>query len=522
MKSRSALALVVLPLVFASTGAGLVACSALETSAGDGVVGNSSGNGGGTTGVGGFSGTGGSGGGFSGEEPLPQPPPVAPPPPDDAGVDAQPLACDALDQENPVILYLSADDSNSMASPVHVRELIKLGVTPLANEIRTYEFLNYYRVEYPAPPSGKLNIFPELAATGVAGDFDFQIAVRSFDAIKPRRPMTVTFVLDTSGSMGGVGIERERAAVKAIAASLAEGDTVNMVTWNTANNVEMSGHTVTGPNDPTVLAKANALSASGGTDLHSGLVAGYAQAEQYNMPGRMNRVILISDGGANVGQTDADFIGSKSQDADKEGIYLVGVGTGPAISYADKLMDIVTDKGRGAYVYLDDPAEASRIFVDRFDETMEIAARGVQVELTIPWYFRIEKFHGEEYSTDPKEVEPQHLAPGDAMIFNQVLRACDPSVVVDSDPITVRARWKTPLTYVAQETEITMTVGDLLAAQKVGLTKAKAIVAYAEALKAPTKMALDEARAMAIAANVSGTDPELLEIVGLIEKHPQY
>jgi Ca-activated chloride channel homolog len=111
------------------------------------------------------------------------------------------------------------------------------------------------------------------------GEFDMQLGIRSYDAVKPRRPMTITFVLDTSGSMAGPGITRERAA--AIAGSLAAGDVVNMVTWNTTNTVILSGHKVSGPNDPNLVAAINALSADGGTDLQSGLASGYGLAKQH-------------------------------------------------------------------------------------------------------------------------------------------------------------------------------------------------------------------------------------------------
>jgi Ca-activated chloride channel family protein len=446
---------------------------------------------------------------------------VPPPYGQDAGTDAA-FVCEELDQTKPVVLYLSADDSNSTASPVIARELIenKLFEWPLA--VRTYEFLNYYHIDYPAPPAGQLSIIPQMEKADVAGEYNLQLAVRSFDAVKPRRPITVTFVLDTSGSMEGPGIERERAAVKAIAASLAQGDVVNMVTWNTDNNTLLDGYKVTGPNDQKVIALANGLEASGGTDLHSGLVAGYKLAQANYGPQRLNRLILISDGGANVGETDADIIAKNSVDGDKEGIYLVGIGAGPADGYSDALMDVVTDKGRGAYVYLDKPEEAQRMFVDRFDETMEIAARAVQVQVTLPWYFKIDKFYGEEYSENAAEIEPQHLAPSDAMIFNQVVKACDPSMVNESDPITVKAKWVTPLSYMPQETEVTVTVADLLAGNKAQLTKGKAIVAYAEALKDATAQALSSAHGKVVAANPGGTDKELNEIRALIEQHPSY
>lgn len=435
--------------------------------------------------------------------------------------DAGPVdLCAGLDQSKPVVLYLSPDDSNSMGSPVVARELLQKGWAPW--QIRTYEFLNYYRIGFTAPPAPNLALFAEADNGDVLGEVKLQLGIRSFDAVLPRRPMTVTFVLDTSGSMAGDGIARERAAVKAIAKGLAKNDVVNMVTWNTANQVVLDGHVVTGPNDAALINAANGLIADGGTDLHSGLVAGYDLAEQHYGETRLNRVILISDGGANVGITDEELIGLKSEDADKEGIYLMGIGAGPADGYNDTLMDVVTDAGRGAYVYLDDPAEADAIFGSRFDEVMEVAARGVQIELTMPWYFSLEKFSGEMYSPDPDAVKPQHLAPSDAMVLHQSLVACDPAVINNADPIQMRVTWKTPLTYQDQESILATTVGDLLAADKPHLAKGLAIVAYAEALKTGKAEDLTAALARVDAANVNGTDPELNEISDLIKLHPSY
>jgi Ca-activated chloride channel family protein len=430
-------------------------------------------------------------------------------------------ACAGLDQSKPLTLYLSADDSNSMGSPVYAREMLKLGRAPYAG-VRTYEFLNYYRIAYAAPQKPNLAILPELAEGSQKGDLDLSIGIRSYDAIHPRRPMTITFVLDTSGSMGGYGIARERAAVKAIASQLAEGDVVSMVLWNTDQAVVLSGHAATGPNDPTVVAAADALNADGSTDLSNGLKTGYSLAQKHYGAQRLNRVILVSDGGANVGVTDGDLIGASSKDADKEGIYLVGVGTGPAENYNDGLMDIVTDKGRGAYVYLDGPAEAARVLGERFDEVMEVAARGVQVELVVPWYLQMVKFSGEEYSQNPEEVEPQHLAPSDAMVFDQVLRACDPALVNPEDTVKVTARWQEPMTREKMETSVEVKVGDLLAGPTGHLRKAKAIVAYAEALKTGEQATLHAAHDLVVAANEGGTDPELTEIAGLVALHPNY
>ena len=73
--------------------------------------------------------------------------------PDLVGKDAADarVACEAIPSREPVTLYLSADDSNSMASPAIARRMIRLGRRVPAGIVRTYEFLNYYNVAFEQP-----------------------------------------------------------------------------------------------------------------------------------------------------------------------------------------------------------------------------------------------------------------------------------------------------------------------------------------------------------------------------------
>jgi Ca-activated chloride channel homolog len=108
------------------------------------------------------------------------------------------------------------------------------------------------------------------------------------------------------------------------------------------------------------------------------------------------------------------------------------------------------------------------------------------------------------------------------MILNQVVKACDPAVVDEADPITVRVTWSTPITYEAKEIQVTTTVGALLSGPTEQLTKGKAIVAYAEALKVGTSDAIKAAHDQVVAANPGQSDPELNEIAELLQKHPAF
>jgi Ca-activated chloride channel family protein len=213
------------------------------------------------------------------------------------------------------------------------------------------------------------------------------------------------------------------------------------------------------------------------------LTAGYELAEQSYDPARINRVVLISDGGANAGVTDIDIISAHAGGNGEDGIYMVGVGVGDAGSYHDDLMDRVTDAGKGASVFVATDDEAWSVFGANFVNTLAVAARDVQVQLELPPGFEIVKFSGEEYSTDPAEVEPQHLAPNDAMVFHQRIATCAPELIDEAAQVGITVRYKDPITFEAKEASRSAGFAELLDGDHALLLKGAAVFAYAEALK---------------------------------------
>lgn len=461
---------------------------------------------------------GGTGGAADDGEPLPDPEdpeePVEPP--------------DECNDADEVVLYLSPDDSNSMSSPVQAREAALDGFTSVKSvPIRTWEFMNYYSFGYPAAEPGGVIVTPSLVAGEGEGEYTLQIGVSSEAVVTENRaPMNITLVLDESGSMGGHAMDMLKETCRAIAASLKVGDTVSMVTWDTSNALVLGGYQVDGPNDATLLAEIEALEAGGGTDLHGGLEAGYQLAEQVFDPERINRIVLISDGGANAGITDIDIISEHAGSNNGDGIYMVGVGVGTAGSYNDELMDTVTDAGKGASVFINDEAEAWKHFNEGFVSTMSVAVRDVQVRLDLPPGFEVVKFSGEEISGDPSEVEPQHLAPNDTMVFHQQIETCAPDLVADDTPITVAVQYMDPATFEVREETVTTTFAELLAADPAQLLKGAAVFAYAESLKSYKKAfgadesgpAIAEAlSALAAAEAALPGDADLAEIRSVLE-----
>ncbi len=468
----------------------------------------------------GDSGYGGYGGQDGGQEP----------PSDDAPEDEQlddPAECDA---ETDVVLYLSPDDSNSMSSPVQARAAIADGLNAFSYvPIRVWEFFNYYSFDYPTPATrGEVTVTTELLRTANDDDrvaFSLQIGVASETVVaEDRAPMNITLVLDESGSMGGAPMDMQREVCRAIAASLRPGDIVSAVGWDTENAIKLGGYSVAGPDDETLLGVCDGLASGGGTDLHGGLVAGYELALASYDASRINRLVLVSDGGANVGVTDAELIAEHAGSNNEDGVYMVGVGVGRAEAYNDRLMDTVTDIGKGASVFIPSKDEAWKVFNEQFVNTMAVAVRDVQVELSLPPGFAITKFSGEEYSSDPTEIEPQHLAPNDVMIFHQQIETCAPELVTTDAEIGVRVRYKDALSFEVRETEMTLTFGDAEEGASGNLLKGVAVFAYADALKAARDQGpeADELIAEALANldmadAVLPEDPELAEMRGVLE-----
>jgi len=382
-----------------------------------------------------------------------------------------------------VTYFMSADDSASQAQAMLAQDRIGVGRCGelVGYAPREYEFLNYYTFNYEPAAAGRLRLEPQMML-GEDGQYRLLVGVVSeHREIADRRPLHFVFSMDTSGSMAGAPIENLKHVLRALAGRMREGDLVSLVQWSDLQAVLLSGHEVSGPDDAQFLQVVEDLESSGSTDLHSGLVAAYDLANAHYDVNRLTRVFLVSDGGANTGITDETIIGTAASMEEGEGIFMIGIGTSDG--YNHQLMDTVTDLGRGAYVYVNNQDQAYTVFSEeKFLSNVDVAALNVRLEMTLPPNFVISEFHGEQISTNPDEVRPQHLAPNDAMLYHTFLADCgepaDPEVTV----IGLRVTWLDPLTREARFEELEMSVADLLGGPVDHLEKANALVNYARFL----------------------------------------
>ena len=156
----------------------------------------------------------------------------------------------------------------------------------------------------------------------------------------------------------------------------------------------------------------------------------------------------------------------------------IGVGEG----FNDGLMNAFTDKGRGAYVFLDAPREIERLLEPRaFVSAFDLAVKNVRLKMVMPPGWRMTAFHGEQVSAVASEVIPQYLAPGDQMIYHLVVASTRPAEEARAQSFAFEAEF-TPLGGKPDRLAVQAPVGAMLAPHR-QILKGDAVVEYAELLK---------------------------------------
>ncbi len=178
------------------------------------------------------------------------------------------------------------------------------------------------------------------------------------------RPLNVTLVLDSSGSMNeGNRVEIARAAADSIRRSLRDDDRISVVHFrsNVIHDLTVENHK---PGSRKVKDSINRLSPSGSTNVQAGLdlaveIADYMRRKN---PSAYNYVILMSDGVANVDATNPFAILESAEDRDASNpLRLITIGVGIQ-NYNDVLLEQLAQRGNGWYRYLNDPGQAKALF----------------------------------------------------------------------------------------------------------------------------------------------------------------
>ncbi len=261
------------------------------------------------------------------------------------------------------------------------QEMMRQGQIPPAESVRVEEYLNSFVYDYSAPSDGLAVVAEAGPSPYTDGNTILRLGVQAEQVSNSERPSaSLTFVVDTSGSMDRSNrLGLVKTSLERLTLELDSRDTVSIVTYSDNATVLLPPTSV--DNRQEILNAIAELQPTGSTNLEAGLQRGYALADDAFQRGGINRVILASDGIANVGLTDPDGLAAQIRDDADRGIHLVTVGVGMG-GFNDVLMEQLADQGDGFYRYVNTEQEAQKLFSDDLvSNLLTVAIDGkIQVE----------------------------------------------------------------------------------------------------------------------------------------------
>ncbi|MHC4394335.1 MAG: vWA domain-containing protein [Planctomycetota bacterium] len=265
-----------------------------------------------------------------------------------------------------------------------VRRFLHDGHLPPEKAVRVEEFVNYFKYGYAAPQEDDFAVYTEASpwkfGTGRKNSFLLRLGLKAKQVSEEnRKPAILTFVIDVSESMRRENrLGRVKKCLRMLVEKLKQEDKIGIAVYGSRGRKVMD---YKGLNERAeILAAIDSLCTGGSTNAEEGIRIGYEMAEKAYKKGHINRVILCSDGVANVGKTGADGILEVIKKKAEKGVTLSSIGFGMG-NYNDVLLERLGDKGNGYYAYIDTIAEAKRIFEDNLTGALQVVARDVKVQI---------------------------------------------------------------------------------------------------------------------------------------------
>lgn len=194
-----------------------------------------------------------------------------------------------------------------------------------------------------------------------------------------RRPIAVAIVLDRSGSMQGRKWDDAAEAARSAIRRLRNGDIVSIVSYASDVRVDWPAQRFASEQRDDLLRVIGRMSPSGSTFLEGGLRKGAEQLAKFVDGVRPARVLLVSDGNANVGVQSGHGLAQVARRNAAGGIVTTTIGLGT--DYNEDTMTAVADGGSGSYYYVRDSERLGDTFSKELERMMTTAARRIAVRI---------------------------------------------------------------------------------------------------------------------------------------------
>ncbi len=374
-----------------------------------------------------------------------------------------------------------------------MRNYLKDGNLPPQDSVRVEEYINYFDYGYASPPphqafgiyiDGGPSPFTETERYDM-----MRVGIQGYEVDeRDRKDAALTFVIDVSGSMDMDNrLELVKRSLEMLVEQLHRNDTVSIVVYGSDARVVLEP--TTGSDSDRILNAIYSLHPEGSTNAEAGLRLGYGMAMEAFKSDGINRVILCSDGVANVGQTEADAILEEIGRYVERGVTLTTIGFGMD-NYNDTLMEQLADNGNGFYAYVDDKNEARKLFIDEITGTLQTIALDakVQVEFNTDVVMRYRLVGYENRAVADDQFRDNEVDAGEIGAGHSVTALYEVKLYPDAHGkvATVFMRWEDPDTHqvveISQDYDTSQIAFDFEEADP-NFQRAVVVAEYAEILK---------------------------------------
>jgi len=208
---------------------------------------------------------------------------------------------------------------------------------------------------------------------------------------KERMPLNLAIVLDRSGSMSGGKLEQAKQAASLLVEQLDRDDVLSLVVYESGVEVVRPAARV-GDQHREIKRLIERIETGGSTALYGGVEEGSRQLREFLGKERINRVMLLSDGIANVGPSDNRDIADLGTRIAREGMSVTTIGLGS--DYNETLMTALAEASDANYYYVADVEKLPEVFENELGELKSIVARDIIIEIRCPEGVRPLRFLG--------------------------------------------------------------------------------------------------------------------------------
>jgi Ca-activated chloride channel family protein len=231
-----------------------------------------------------------------------------------------------------------------------------------------------------APVQFDLKTDRPVVAEGAASELVLRMNLHADPvSVQRRTPLNLCLVLDKSGSMSGGKIQRLKEAALQAVDRLGKEDVLSIVAFSDGAQVLLRATKLRDRSD--AVAAIEHLQADGSTALYAGMRVGLAEVKKFQGKGRVSRILLLSDGLANVGPDSPAALAAVGREAGRMGVPVTTFGLG--LGYGEDLMTQLAMASDGNHAFIPDEGGLQAFFDKELGEAFSVAARELVVRITL-------------------------------------------------------------------------------------------------------------------------------------------